>query len=85
MSKKTLALLNIRAHAVRALAASWAYFSKTPLEEVVRAAVWSNHSVFAKFYLRDLNKQSQNLRLLGPMVTAQKVVGGDVGPPSHSC
>ena len=77
LSKKKLALLNIRAHEVWALATSWAYFSKTPLEEVVRAAVWSNHSVFAKFCLRDLQKQSQNLQLLGPMVTAQKVVGGE--------
>ena len=75
LSKKKLALLNIRAHEVSALATSWAYFSKTPLEEVFRAAVWSNHSVFAKCYLRDLQKQSQNLQLYCPMVTAQKVVG----------
>ena len=83
LSKNKLALLNIRAHEVRALATSWAYFSKTPLEEVVRAAVWSNHSVFTKFYLRDLQKQSQNLQLLGPMVTAQKVVGGADDFSSH--
>ena len=85
LSKKKLALLNIRAHEVRALATSWSYFSKTPLEEVIRAAHWSSHSVFAKFYLRDLQKQSQNLQLLGPMVTAQKVVGGAIGSSSHSC
>ena len=85
LSKKKLALLNIRADEVRALATSWAYFCKTPLEEVVRAAVWSNPSVFAKFYLRDLQKQSQNLQLLGPMVTAQKVVGGADSSSSHSC
>ena len=82
LSKKKLALLNIRAHEVRALATSWSYFSKTPLEEVIRAAHWSSHSVFAKFYLRDLQKQSQNLQLLGPMVTAQKVVGGAVILPA---
>ena len=85
LSKKKLALLNIRAHEVRALATSWAYFSKTPLDEVVRAAVLSDHSVFAKFYLRDLQKQSQNLQLLGPMFTAQKVLGGADGSSSHSC
>lgn len=85
LSKKKLALLNIRAHEVRALATSWSYFSKTPLDEVIRAARWSSHLVFAKFYLRDLQKQSQNLRLLGSLVTAQNVVGGAVGSSSHSC
>ena len=83
LSKKKLALLNIRAHEVSALATSWAYFSKTPLEEVFRAAVWSNHSVFAKCYLRDLQKQSQNLQLYCPMVTADG--WGADGSSSHSC
>ena len=31
---------------------------------------------FAKFYLRDMPQQAANLQTLGPIVVAQKVVGG---------
>ena len=37
-----LAMFKFRAHEVRALATSWAYFCKSPVEEIVRAAVWSD-------------------------------------------
>ena len=50
--KEKVSFLNIRAHEVRALATSLAYFSKAPLEEVVRAAGLSNQSIFAKSCLR---------------------------------
>ena len=46
------------------------------MDDIVKAAVWSGGSVFARFYLRDFSKQSYNLSLMGPLVTAQKIVGG---------
>ena len=49
--------------------------NKIPIEDVIKAAVWSSRSTFAKLYLRDLNTQGGNLRLMGPVVSAQKVVG----------
>ena len=85
LSKSKVALLKIKAHELRALSASWSYFNKTPVEDVIKAAVWSSRSTFAKFYLRDLNRQVENLRLLGPVVSAQKVVGGPSGLSNQDC
>ena len=85
LSTVKLSMLKSKAHELRALSTSWAYFNKTPMEDIVRAAVWSSQSVFAKFYLRDLSRQSQNLSLLGPVVSAQRIVGGPDGLPSRRC
>ena len=75
-------LLKYRAHELRALSASWAYSNSIPLEEVIKAAVWSHSSTFAKFYLRDFKSQSGNLQQIGPLVMAQKMVGGTtIRPP----
>ena len=68
--------LKIRAHELRALSASWAYFNFIPLDEIIKAAVWSNSSIFASHYLRDFSSQTSNLHDIGPVVVAQKVVGG---------
>ena len=85
MSKSKVALLKIKAHELRALSASWSYFNRTPVEDVIKAAVWSSRSTFAKFYLRDLNRQVENLRLLGPVVSAQKGGGGPSGLSNQDC
>ena len=70
---------------LRALSASWSYLNKIPVEDVIKAAVWSSWSTFAKFYLRDMNTQGENLRLMGPVVSAQKTVGGQSGLPNPGC
>ena len=46
------------------------------LNKILKAAVWNQSSTFAKFYLRDTSQQVANLQTLGPIVVAQKVVGG---------
>ena len=74
LSKSKIALLKIKAHELRALSASWSYMNKIPIEDIIKVAVCSR-STFAKFSLRDLNTQGENLRLMGPVVSAQKVVG----------
>ena len=71
----SLSFLKIKAHEVRALSSSWAFFDKVPLNELLKAAVWNQFFTFAKFYLRDMSPQSANLHTLGPVVAAQKVVG----------
>ena len=84
ISNRHIPLFKPRAHELRALSASWAYFNFIPLDEVIKAAVWSSSSTFAKFYLRDFQVQQANLRDLGSLVVAQKVVGGtDVPVPAH--
>ena len=46
-----------------------------PLEEILKSLVWSSSSFFASHYLRDLREQTENLRAMGPIIAAQKVVG----------
>ena len=60
------------------LSSSWAFFDKVPLNEILKAAVWNQSSIFAKFYLRDMSQKAANLQTLGSIVVAQKVVGGQV-------
>ena len=76
LTKRDISFLKIKAHEVRALSSSWAFFNKVPLNDILQAAVWNSSSTFAKFYLRDMSQQAQNLQSLGPIVVAQKVVGG---------
>ena len=79
LTHKDFPFLKIKAHKIRALSSSWAFFDKVPLNEILKAAVWNQSSTFAKFYLRDMSQQLQNLHNLGPIVVAQKVVRGVVG------
>ena len=85
LSKHQIKLLKVKAHELRALSTSWAYTSSIPLEEVIKAAVWSNSSTFASFYLRNMGSQAENLRQMGPIVAAQRMVGGarQSGPPDE--
>ena len=78
LTRKDFPFLKIKAHEVRALSSSWAFFHKVPLNEILKAAVWNHSSTFAKFYLRDISQQLHNLQDLGPIVAAQKMVGGQV-------
>ena len=77
LTKRDISFLKIKAHEVRALSSSWAFFDKVPLNEILQAAVWSRSSMFAKFYLRDMSHQAENLQSLGPIVAAKKVVGAN--------
>ena len=79
-TKRDISFLKIKAHEVRALLSSWAFFDKVPLNDILQAAVWNRSSTFARFYLRDLSQQAENLQILGPIVVVQKVVGGQQHP-----
>ena len=78
LARKDFTFLKNKSHEVRALSSSWAFFDKVPLNEILKAAVWNQSSTFAKFYLKDMSQQLQNLHSFGPIVVAQKVVGGQV-------
>ena len=75
ISKNPNRLFKPRAHELRALSASWAYMNYIPLEEILKSAVWSSSSLFASHYLRYFREQTENLRAMGPIIAAQKVVG----------
>ena len=83
ISKNLNRLFKPRAHELRAISASWAYMNFIPLEEVLKSAVWSSSSLFASHYLRDFREQTENLRAMGPIIAAQKVVGGRANLVSH--
>ena len=83
ISKNSNRLFKPRAHELRAVSASWAYMNYIPLEEILKSAVWSSSSLFASHYLRDFREQTENLRAMGPIIAAQKVVGGRANPVSH--
>ena len=54
--------LEIKAHEVRALSFSWAFFDKVPLNDILQTAVWNGSSTFARFYLKDMSQQAENLQ-----------------------
>ena len=83
ISKTTNRLFKPRAHELRALSAFWAYMNYIPPEEILKSAVWSSSSLFASHYLRAFREQTENLRAMGPIIAAQKVVGGRTNPVSH--
>ena len=56
LTHRDISFLKVKAHEVRALFSSWAFFDKVPLNEILKAAVWNQYSTFAKFYLRDMSK-----------------------------
>ena len=46
-----------------------------PLEEILKSVVWSSSSLFASHFFRDFREQTENLRAMGPIIAAQKMVG----------
>ena len=74
----------MRAHEVRALAASWAHLNGVAFNEVMSAAYWRGHSTFTDFYMRSFANHEEGLYSLGPVVAAQAVVLPREGsaPPS---
>ena len=54
LTHRDISFLKNKAHEVRVLFSSRAFFDKVPLNEILKAAVW-NQSSFAKFYLRDMS------------------------------
>jgi len=57
----------IKAHEVRAVSASWAFFSNMAVEDIMRSCNWKSHNTFTNFYLRDLTMMKENMMKLGPV------------------
>lgn len=69
-----LELGSVNAHEVRALASSWAWSNRVPLDDVIKAGFWSSENSFIRFYLRETSTMANSLASLGPVVAAQSVV-----------
>ena len=80
---KILDTLKVKAHDVRAFAASKAFYGGVSVEQIMSACHWKSHNTFTSFYLKDLAWQTDDSYSLGSVVVAQQVVSaptsGDVG------
>ena len=66
-------LHQVKAHDVRAFAASKAFQSGVSLEQILSACHWKSHNTFTQFYLKDVAWADLELYHLGPVVAAQQI------------
>ena len=66
--------ISINVHEVRAVASSWAWSNKLPLDDVVKVGFWLSENSFIRFYRRDTSVVASSLGLIGPVVATQAVI-----------
>ena len=71
--QEALTLHQVKAHDVRAFAASKAFQSGVSLEQILSACHWKSHNTFTQFCLKDVAWADTELFHLGPVVAAQQV------------
>ena len=71
--QEALTLHQIRAHNVRAFAASSAFQGGISLDQFLAAGHWKSHNTFTRFYLKDVARADLELFHLGPVVVAQQI------------
>ena len=71
--QEALTLHQVKAHDVRAFAASKAFQLGVSLEQILSASHWKSHNTFTQFYLKDVAWADTELFHLGPVVAAQQV------------
>ena len=65
---------NIRPHDIRGVATSLQALSNCPMEDILKAGVWSSPSTFIKHYVKDFTvEQLSGLRQLSPFVVGTSV------------
>ena len=63
----------VKAHDVRAFAASKAFQSGVSLEQILSTCHWKAHNTFTQFYLKDVAWADSEFYHLGPVVAAQQI------------
>ena len=71
--QEALTFHQVKAHDVRAFAASKAFQSGISLDQILSACHWKSHNTFTQFYLKDVAWTDSELFHLGPVVAAQQV------------
>ena len=71
--QEALTLHQVKAHDVRAFAASQAFQSGISLDQILSACHWKSHNTFTQFYLKDVAWADSELFHLRPVVAAQQV------------
>ena len=73
--QQALDLVQVKAHDIRAFAASKAFYGEVSVDQIMQACHWKAHSTFTNFYLKDLTwSDNDNNMYLGPVVAAQQVL-----------
>ena len=66
---------SLRAHSIRGIATSSAFFKNWSIDSILDAASWRFNSDFISFYFKDLQFVYEGLRSLGPSVAAGERIG----------
>ena len=81
--QQALDLVQVKAHDIRAFAASKAFYGGVSVDQIMQACHWKAHSTFTNFYLKDLTwSDTDNNIYLGSVVAAQQVLDPS---PQTSC
>ena len=73
--QQALDLVQVKAHDIRAIAASKAFYGGVLVDQIMQACHWKAHNTFTNFYLKDLTwSDNDNNMYLGPVVAAQQVL-----------
>ena len=81
--QQALDLVQVKAHDIRAFAASKALYGGVSVDQIMQACHWKAHNTFTNFYLKDLTwSDTDNNMYLGPVVVAQQVLDPS---PQTSC
>ena len=81
--KQALDLVQVKAHDIRAFAASKAFYGGVSVDQIMQACHWKAHNTFTNFYLKDLTwSDTDNNMYLGPVMGAQQVLDPS---PQTSC
>ena len=73
--QQALDLVQVKAHDIRAFAASKAFYGGVSVDQIIQACHWKAHNTFTNFYLKDLTwSDNDNNMYLGPVVAAQQVL-----------
>ena len=71
--QESLTLHQVKAHDVRAFAASKVFQGGISLDQIMSACHWKSHNTFTQFYLKDVAWADSELFHLGPVVAAQQI------------
>ena len=68
-------LVQVKAHDIRAFAASKAFYRGVSVDQIMQACHWKAHNTFTNFYLKDLTwSDNKNNMYLGPVAAAPQVL-----------
>ena len=81
--QQVLDMVQVKAHDIRAFAASKAFYGGVSVDQIMQACHWKAHNTFTNFYLKDFTwSDTVNNMYLGPVVAAQQVLDPS---PQTSC